>query len=802
MNVFASTAPIYWAAGLPAIPLHSEQKRPAIAQWQHYCDRLPTPEEQEIWLGTYPDGNIGLPLGKASRLIAVDIDTTDPTALAVIDKVLPPSPWQRVGAKGMVKIYRFSGERTERLQTASGMIAELLSQGAQIVVPPSIHPTTQAPYTANADLTDILHSVPALPAGTVARLRNELIAAGIDVGRSTKANVSDFVPVGQRDNRMVSFAGILARAVVRGERTLLEALGEMDAWVEERVEKVVGDPLSADKARKKVVEFVLRDVRGARKHALPSGWDDGLSEEQIKQLGLNLTDEEEQWSGDRIIQQLAFDLQQLPDRQSPEWHKRIQETVARVARAGNNIDELEVERIIKFIHGQSGGLFTVASLRKSLKQLRKGDISGENHDEIADALREHIEQFGALKHAAGRFYQWGGSHWEPRTDASILNVISSEFGNLEVSRRNSDYEGILKLLKTKCAAPLRTVETAGVNFANGYLDEELNLLAHAPDYGATYVMPYRYMPELAGRMPMLLNYMATSWAHNADYAEKVDLFQEMMGATLFQVATKYQQAYLLFGQGGSGKSVASQLMRGLLPAEAVSSLPPQKWGEKFSIAELHGKVMNFAGELSETRSIPGDMFKLIVEGELIQAERKHQDPFNFHPTASQWFNSNVAPKTRDSSKGFSRRWSFLEWTRSVPERDKVPDLAKLMIAAEREAIAAWAVEGFRRLRDRGAYTEPASHVRLRRRMIHDINPVARFLDKADNLLIGRLAVIAAGRPSASVEGLLREYKLFTKELLPQLPRSEFEERLRDLEQEMDFEINEITDQVHGIALNF
>ena len=163
-NIFASHAQLYWGAGLPAIPLVYENKRPAISRWQTYSDAFPTKEDQQGWLNAFASGNIGLPMGPAAGLVAIDIDTEDPVVLQVLDRILPPSPWIRVGRKGRVQIYRWSNERTARIKDADGnMICEILSKGTQFVLPPSIHPDTKMPYTANCNLWEVAKSAPPLP---------------------------------------------------------------------------------------------------------------------------------------------------------------------------------------------------------------------------------------------------------------------------------------------------------------------------------------------------------------------------------------------------------------------------------------------------------------------------------------------------------------------------------------------------------------------------------------------------------------------------------------------------------------
>ncbi|RUU75098.1 bifunctional DNA primase/polymerase, partial [Mesorhizobium sp. M7A.F.Ca.MR.362.00.0.0] len=78
MGIFASIAPKYWALGKPAIPLRVGFKRPWIDAWQVFADRMPTEREQREWLTQKGDGNIGMPMGAASGIVAIDVDSDDP----------------------------------------------------------------------------------------------------------------------------------------------------------------------------------------------------------------------------------------------------------------------------------------------------------------------------------------------------------------------------------------------------------------------------------------------------------------------------------------------------------------------------------------------------------------------------------------------------------------------------------------------------------------------------------------------------------------------------------------------------
>ena len=271
-DLFASTALPYWAKGIPVMPLRSRQKVPALNNWAIYAAQMPSPEEQERWLRAFPDANIGLPLGPQSGVVALDVDSDDPRVLDMLLKIMPPPLWKRVGKKGAVFAFKYNGERTYRIKDEdNNTIFELLSRGAQVVLPPSIHPDTQRPYTANCDLLDVIDRLPTLPADFEAKARQALIDMGFKLTSRGATKIAEWVPAGGRDSAMVSNAGILARAVMRGERTLMEAMSEIEAWVMTYTEKVAGDLLDPSKAKSKVMEFVRRDIVEAKK-ILPPNW--------------------------------------------------------------------------------------------------------------------------------------------------------------------------------------------------------------------------------------------------------------------------------------------------------------------------------------------------------------------------------------------------------------------------------------------------------------------------------------------------------------------------------------------------
>ena len=224
-GIFAQNAPRYWDKGLPVIHLLPQTKKPVTEAWQRYAHEMVDEMTQLQWVSRFPNGNMGLPIGEQSGLVAVDVDTDDEKVNQLLKTVLPPTPWVRRGKKGVVYIYRWNRHKTFRIRTMKGeSLLEMLSSGTQIVLPPSIHPDTKMPYIANCELLDVLGIIPDLPVDIESRLRRGLAEAGYDLSTKGYTKYTEVISVGARDTKMTAIAGLMAKGVTRGERTLLEAV--------------------------------------------------------------------------------------------------------------------------------------------------------------------------------------------------------------------------------------------------------------------------------------------------------------------------------------------------------------------------------------------------------------------------------------------------------------------------------------------------------------------------------------------------------------------------------------------------
>jgi len=159
---FHSVAKKLLDKGIMSVPLHYGDKRPVPLKWTKLSE-----EEINQYIKGNDQFNVGIILGKASGLIALDFDNGDADTNRKLLALCGSSPIVKKGHKGGTLLFRYNGEVARKWKQNGEMILELLSDGNQTVMPPSIHPTTQKPYiyTKADTLEDIdITKIPFLPA--------------------------------------------------------------------------------------------------------------------------------------------------------------------------------------------------------------------------------------------------------------------------------------------------------------------------------------------------------------------------------------------------------------------------------------------------------------------------------------------------------------------------------------------------------------------------------------------------------------------------------------------------------------
>ncbi len=221
------------------------------------------------------------------------------------------------------------------------------------------------------------------------------------------------------------------------------------------------------------------------------------------------------------------------------------------------------------------------------------------------------------------------------------------------------------------------------------------------DYALTR-LPVDYDPEADG----------STWKpFVGDVVESnmIQTVQEYIGHCLHR-ENLYERALLLVGGGENGKSTFLNTIEAFLGDDSVTSVSPFDFGEKKSLARMHGGLANISVEL-EGGSLQGKNlanFKNLTGGDSVEARRLYQEPFDFTYKGGMLFATNEVPEVpvSDDDTAFWRRWIIVHFDNQFPEGSdkRDPTLGKRLKEDENlSAVLNWAIEGWGRLMENGEF---------------------------------------------------------------------------------------------------
>jgi len=367
-----------------------------------------------------------------------------------------------------------------------------------------------------------------------------------------------------------------------------------------------------------------------------------------------------------------------------------------------------------------------------------------DHVELAESILEYLGT-SPLTFDAGEFWRYSPTRgvWELLEQHIIRHTVTMFAGSpvgpkqkpLRVSA--TDAKGAEAIARDKLLADANRVTfrstPLGIAFSNGFVrvrDGAIELAEHAPANLARHGFTFDYEPWTAERTPKLNAFLAELFA-DCDPPERdarVALLQEFSGACLVGDAIRFQKCLLLHGEGGNGKSALLALLRAMFPRDALCSLPPQRWAERFSLEVLEGKRANFVSETPNGDILDGSAFKAVITGDYVTAERKLKPVFEFKPIAGHIFSTNWPLLTSDHSTGFWRRPIVLPCTRKFDgDAARVIDVEQPIIREELAGLVAFAIEGAARAQRQSAFTVPEQGKALAHQWRTDSDAVRSFL---------------------------------------------------------------------------
>lgn len=317
-------------------------------------------------------------------------------------------------------------------------------------------------------------------------------------------------------------------------------------------------------------------------------------------------------------------------------------------------------------------------------------------------------------------------------DAPLHNIIFNKTADIEMP--SGKLSETVKYIKAT-APVLPFIDTNIIAFKNTLYDVENDaVLKKDPSIVTTTRMTnVEYNPDIVEH-EQLDTFMFNLFGGQDDDAEMMRFIYEVVGYCLVN-NTFAQKFFILYGEGGNGKSSFLQLLTSLLTEVNVSNIALiDISASQFRLAEIVGKYANIGDDIEKSAILNTANLKKIVTGDTIIVEPKHIKPYSYKPHAKLFFSCNDIPSIYDTSTGMSDRLVIIPMINRIRNTPiATPHIVREIVkSGGLTVLLNRALAGLRRLRSQGTFTVPSRVISLTKAYIEDNNQVAQFIRDVEN----------------------------------------------------------------------
>ena len=331
-------------------------------------------------------------------------------------------------------------------------------------------------------------------------------------------------------------------------------------------------------------------------------------------------------------------------------------------------------------------------------------IEGRMSYQPVSAARRLAERAPAALTAERNIAMYRGGVYGVHAD-DVLSAVVGMLGNFytpaHMAATKDALIGLLhadgKRLPERMSEPL-------LNCPNGMVDLRTGaLLPHDPAYLSHVQVTTPYEPDTATPVydAWLRQALRQEDHTDADVEALVADLEETAG-TMLDPSMTPSKALFLFGDSRSGKSTLLRLLKAVAGASNTSAVTLHDLGrDQFATANLYGKMLNVAADLSSEHVADLSRFKMATGEDLLHANRKYGQQFEFTNQALFAFSANTPPTVSESSRAYAERMKPFHFPNSFAGREDKTLEGRLM--AELPGILARWVRAYGRYLARGGY---------------------------------------------------------------------------------------------------
>lgn len=368
------------------------------------------------------------------------------------------------------------------------------------------------------------------------------------------------------------------------------------------------------------------------------------------------------------------------------------------------VDQRELDTILR------DGAFLKQSFYKKSKFL---------HDQFAKFLKEeeHIIKINNQLHV----YKDG---IYKNSTLEIESAMIKHLPELNKAKRNETIN-YLELITNNVISSFEDYNR--IAFNNGiYNIIDDSFIEHSPDFIITNKIPWDYNPnayfELADK---------TLDKISCNDAEIRSVLEELIGYTFYR-RNEIGKAFILTGEKQNGKSTFLDMVTTLIGISNIAALDLKELAERFKTAELFGKLANIGDDIGDEFIAEPSMFKKLVTGDRVNAERKGKDPFDFNNYSKLLFSANNVPRVKDKTGAVQRRLLIIPFKAkfTADDPDFRPDIKyELRTKESMEYLILLGLKGLKRILQNKKFTKSIQVEHELKEYEKSNNPIIEFYEE-------------------------------------------------------------------------
>lgn len=253
---------------------------------------------------------------------------------------------------------------------------------------------------------------------------------------------------------------------------------------------------------------------------------------------------------------------------------------------------------------------------------------------LFDKFAKYLKNVENIVKIHGKLYIYRDGIYECGDDY-IEAAMIEHIPNLSQSKRKE----VLAYLNLIVSSESAMADANLIAFKNGVLDVvEDEFTDFSPEYIITNKIPHNYNPNAKSD---ILDRVMKKFACNDEVVES--LLYQAIGYCFYR-RNELRKSFFLLGEKRNGKSTFLDMVSTLLGEDNISNLDLCDIGTQFRTAELSGKLANIGDDIDDAWVSNSAIFKKVVSGETITAERKSKDPFKLRSYCKFFFSGNAIPR--------------------------------------------------------------------------------------------------------------------------------------------------------------